>query len=109
MTSSELPQQLSAIIDRVASVVRGAEEHVRHCLIAVMARGHVLFEGPPGTAKTLLTQTLARCLGLELRRVQCTPDLMPGDVLGDARQSGRVGREAVQVDERDAQFSGQAA
>ena len=82
MQPQELPQHLDAITHSIGRVVRGAHDHVRHCMIAIMVRGHVLLEGAPGTAKTLLSRTLARCLGLELRRVQCTPDLMPGDVLG---------------------------
>ena len=49
---------------------------------ALFAGGHILLEGPPGIAKTLLAQTFARCLGLEFGRIQFTPDLMPGDILG---------------------------
>jgi MoxR-like ATPase len=82
ITPTQLPALLESMTAQVAAVVRGAEDHVRYCTIAVMVRGHVLIEGPPGTAKTLMTRTLARCLGVELKRVQCTPDLMPGDVLG---------------------------
>ncbi|MEO1370445.1 MAG: MoxR family ATPase, partial [Acidobacteriota bacterium] len=51
-------------------------------LIALLAQGHVLMEGPPGTAKTLLARTFSRCLGLSFARIQFTPDLMPGDVVG---------------------------
>jgi MoxR-like ATPase len=51
-------------------------------LTAIFARGHCLLEGPPGTAKTLLAQTLSRVMAMDFGRVQFTPDLMPGDVLG---------------------------
>ena len=51
-------------------------------LIALLARGHVLLEGPPGVAKTLAVRVLARCVGLSFGRIQFTPDLMPADVLG---------------------------
>ena len=50
--------------------------------MALLARGHCLLEGPPGTAKTLLAQSLSSALALDFKRIQFTPDLMPGDVLG---------------------------
>ena len=58
------------------------EEVIEQVLIATMARGHVLLEGVPGTAKTTLCRTLAGALGLDFRRIQFTPDLLPSDVTG---------------------------
>jgi MoxR-like ATPase len=55
---------------------------VRETLLTLLARGHVLLEGPPGTAKTLLVRSLNRALGLQFRRIQFTPDLMPSDITG---------------------------
>ena len=66
----------------IRKVVRGQDALIDMLLIAVFARGHVLLEGPPGTAKTLLAQCLSRVTTLEFGRIQFTPDLMPGDVLG---------------------------
>jgi MoxR-like ATPase len=66
----------------MAKVVIGQADTVDLLLIALFAGGHILLEGPPGIAKTLLAQTFARCLGLEFGRIQFTPDLMPGDILG---------------------------
>jgi MoxR-like ATPase len=66
----------------LARVVVGAESVVRALCIALIARGHVLVQGPPGLGKTLLAKTLARALGGEFRRVQGTADLMPSDIVG---------------------------
>lgn len=71
-----------AIRSEVAKAIVGQEEIVDHLLIALMARGHVLLEGPPGTAKTFLAQCFSASLGLDFGRIQFTPDLMPGDILG---------------------------
>ncbi|NUQ33807.1 MAG: MoxR family ATPase [Planctomycetaceae bacterium] len=68
--------------DAVARVVKGQTDAVRLTVIAMLVQGHVLLEGNPGTAKTLLVRTLARLLDLEFRRIQFTPDLMPSDITG---------------------------
>ncbi|HWU03356.1 MAG TPA: MoxR family ATPase [Novosphingobium sp.] len=72
----------SAIRAEVAKAIVGQHETIDHLLIALMAQGHVLLEGPPGTAKTFLAQSFAGALGLDFGRIQFTPDLMPGDILG---------------------------
>ncbi len=66
----------------LARVIVGAEDVVRALCIALIARGHVLVQGPPGLGKTLLAKTLARVLGGEFKRVQGTADLMPSDIVG---------------------------
>jgi MoxR-like ATPase len=66
----------------LARVVVGAEDVIRGLCIALIARGHVLLQGPPGLGKTLLAKTLARVLGGEFKRVQGTADLMPSDIVG---------------------------
>ena len=71
-----------AIRSEVAKAIVGQTDIVEHLLIALFARGHVLLEGPPGTAKTFLAQSLSIALGLQFGRIQFTPDLMPGDILG---------------------------
>ncbi|MFM8981245.1 MAG: AAA family ATPase [Planctomycetia bacterium] len=66
----------------VAARIVGQEAALEGALLCLLAGGHLLVEGVPGTGKTLLVRTLARCLDLQFGRVQATPDLMPADVLG---------------------------
>jgi MoxR-like ATPase len=70
------------IRSQVAKAVVGQADTVELLLVALFAGGHILLEGPPGVAKTLLAQSFARCLNLDFGRIQFTPDLMPGDILG---------------------------
>ncbi|MHB1682257.1 MAG: AAA family ATPase [Bacilli bacterium] len=71
-----------AVQDAVGATLFGLEDTVEHLLIAVLAGGHVLLEDVPGVGKTALAKAFANLLGLEFRRVQCTPDMLPTDVLG---------------------------
>ena len=73
---------LAAVRDEVAKAVVGQDAAVSSLVIALLARGHVLLEGVPGVAKTLLVRALAAALSVETKRVQFTPDLMPGDITG---------------------------
>ena len=85
MTSMTLPDVSAlarAIRAEVGKAVVGQAETVDALLIALLAQGHVLLEGPPGTAKTFLAQCFASSVGLDFGRIQFTPDLMPGDILG---------------------------
>jgi MoxR-like ATPase len=66
----------------VGKAVIGQKDTVDLMLVALLARGHILLEGPPGTAKTLLAHSFARAVGLDFGRIQFTPDLMPGDIIG---------------------------
>ncbi|MFB9315642.1 AAA family ATPase [Nocardioides plantarum] len=75
-------ERLVAVRHEVAKAVVGQDAAVSGLLVAMLCGGHVLMEGVPGTAKTLLVRTLAASLSVETRRVQFTPDLMPGDITG---------------------------
>lgn len=68
--------------DEIAKVIAGQDVAVEQTLVAILANGHVLLEGVPGLAKTLLVRTLSRALDLGYSRIQLTPDLMPSDVVG---------------------------
>src|SRR4051812_4559420 len=71
-----------AVRNEVAKVVVGQDAVLSGLVAALLVRGHVLLEGVPGVAKTLLVKTLAAALDLDFTRVQFTPDLMPSDVIG---------------------------
>ncbi|PFG32561.1 AAA family ATPase [Sanguibacter antarcticus] len=81
---------LAGVRDEVAKAVVGQEAAVTSLLIALLCRGHVLLEGVPGVAKTLLVRTLAASLDLDTKRVQFTPDLMPGDITGSLVYDART-------------------
>ena len=75
-------EKIQALKDRIATVIVGQEQIVDLVLTAVLANGHVLLEGAPGVAKTLLARLVARLIKADFSRIQFTPDLMPSDVLG---------------------------
>ena len=81
-TAESARNALLALRAEIGKAVVGQEAVVSGLVIALLCRGHVLLEGVPGVAKTLLVRTLAAALQLEFKRVQFTPDLMPGDVTG---------------------------
>src|ERR1700755_1112323 len=70
------------IMAQVREVIVGQEEVLDQVLISLFVGGHCLLTGMPGTAKTLMVRTIAEALGLEFRRIQFTPDLMPSDITG---------------------------
>jgi MoxR-like ATPase len=78
----QLSNRLSNVRANLAKVIFGQEETIEQSLTAILAGGHVLLIGVPGLAKTKLVDSLGRVLGLDAKRVQCTPDLMPSDILG---------------------------
>ncbi len=82
MTVEEVQALGQAIRAEIGKAVVGHDTTVDLLLVALFAGGHVLLEGPPGTAKTLLAHSFAQTLGLDFGRIQFTPDLMPGDIIG---------------------------
>src|SRR5688572_7867879 len=82
MELDELKELAAALRRQIGGVVVGQERAVELLFVALLAEGHVLLEGMPGTAKTLLAHTFAAGLALRFKRIQFTPDLMPGDITG---------------------------
>jgi MoxR-like ATPase len=82
MSDPKLREAFANVRTEVAKAVVGQDAAVTGLMIALLAGGHVLLEGVPGVAKTLLVRTLSHTLKLETKRVQFTPDLMPGDLTG---------------------------
>ena len=82
MTLEDVRSLTGAIRAEIAKAIVGQEPMVDMLLVALLSEGHVLLEGPPGTAKTFLAQSFATTLGLDFGRIQFTPDLLPGDILG---------------------------
>lgn len=80
-----------AVFDAVAAAMRGADDAVGMAVVALLAGGHLLLEGVPGTGKTLLAKSLAAAIGGRAGRVQCTPDLLPADVTGTSVYSPATG------------------
>lgn len=90
-TDETLRQALAQVRTEVGKAVVGQDGAVTGLIIALLARGHVLLEGVPGVAKTLLVRSLSHALSLDTKRVQFTPDLMPGDVTGSLIYDSKAG------------------
>jgi MoxR-like ATPase len=91
MTDAQLRDSFAKLRTEVGKAVVGQDAAVTGLTIALLAGGHVLLEGVPGVAKTLLVRTLSHALKLETKRIQFTPDLMPGDVTGSLVYDSKAG------------------
>ena len=80
--AKELVKAKSRIANEIRKVIVGQDEVIENLLIALFCKGHCLFVGVPGLAKTLLVNTLSKVLNLNFSRIQFTPDLMPADITG---------------------------
>jgi MoxR-like ATPase len=82
MPSADFLEQVRRLRENVTSVIRGKDDIVDLCIVALLARGHVLLEDVPGVGKTTLAATLAQSLDASFQRIQFTSDLLPSDILG---------------------------
>ncbi len=78
----ELVQRQKALKQEIAKVIVGQDEVVHQIVMSIFSGGHALLIGVPGLAKTLMVNTISQALGLNFKRIQFTPDLMPSDILG---------------------------
>jgi MoxR-like ATPase len=91
----DLGRRMSLMRERLGQVIFGQRRVIDQSLITLLAGGHALLVGVPGLAKTRLVETLGIVLGLDVKRIQCTPDLMPADILGsEVLEESQVGRRA---------------
>jgi MoxR-like ATPase len=90
-SADDVRRRLAAVRAEVGKAVVGQDAAVSGLLVALLCGGHVLMEGVPGVAKTLLVRSLAGALSVQTRRVQFTPDLMPGDITGSMVVEGNRG------------------
>ena len=84
MDSARFGEQFERMVANISTVIKGKEDVIRLCLIGMLAEGHVLFEDMPGTGKTILSRSISRTISAQTNRIQCTPDLLPGDATGSA-------------------------
>ena len=79
---NQLNDSKEKLFDMISTVIIGQKDVIDHLFIALLCKGHILLEGVPGLAKTLLIKTLSEALDLDFNRIQFTPDLMPSDITG---------------------------
>src|SRR5437016_7177758 len=94
-SAEQVAGQIRAAKDAISTVIFGQERVIDNTLVTLLSGGHALLIGVPGLAKTRLVETLGTILGLDDKRIQCTPDLMPADILGsEVLEESETGRRS---------------
>jgi MoxR-like ATPase len=104
LTPAEVSQTARDLIVNIEKVIVGKHDQIVLSVAILLAEGHLLIEDVPGVAKTMLARALAQSAGATFRRIQCTPDLQPSDVLGEPRLDPQTGRSEFHFGPLFAQF-----
>jgi MoxR-like ATPase len=91
MNPTEFSTAFDRIVANVETVIKGKNDVVRLSLVAILCEGHILFEDVPGTGKSILARALSQSINATATRVQCTPDMLPGDITGSSIYDQRTG------------------
>lgn len=91
MTSKSFKSNFDVIVDNIATVIKGKRDVIRLSMVAIICEGHILFEDVPGTGKSMLARAIAQSMNSQAGRVQCTPDMLPGDITGSSIYDAKKG------------------
>ncbi len=91
VTAKEFKRQFETIAENIGRVIKGKDDVIRLSLSAILAEGNILFEDLPGTGKSMLARAIAQSISASVSRVQCTPDMLPGDITGSTIYDQRRG------------------
>src|SRR3954467_13246629 len=84
MNAKTFKTSFDEIVDNIETVIKGKTDVVRLAMVAIICEGHVLFEDLPGTGKSMLARAIGQSMNTTASRVQCTPDMLPGDITGSS-------------------------
>jgi MoxR-like ATPase len=84
INATTFKQNFDAVVDNIETVIKGKTDVVRLAMVAILCEGHVLFEDLPGTGKSMLARAIGQSMNATASRVQCTPDMLPGDITGSS-------------------------